>query len=1463
MKIILLTDLHITKSSSPSNSPWVAHLCEFINCNFGESVYIFVLGDIINCGDENAFESANHIFDHIQQQLKYIDHHFFFLPGNHDYCNGNLDAFQRFVELHQSRKAAVFDFRTRKTWSISVGEINFIVTDSINDGKYNLPGMLDLTGVQCALTPGCKNILLLHHSIEFEDGGSHTGIANKTDAINFLKRNDITHVFHGHAHATRNIDLPDDIFHYGVGSMGVPLDELLNLPNEHDQFLEISANGTYVESITNWLYRGGEKRYLSTALYPQSTVYCKNRSSITPLTYTEPDNYINRYVLTREEACADSFSLSLHLDHKVSLKDALQLHPRTLIIADAGFGKSMEMRHLAYVISQENPYILPIHLSLNTYNDEPLLDYIYAYVPQYRGLNPSQFLIILDGYEELEKPQDFRRELKKLLSAYPDICICISVRSNFLPAASGVFQNFAIYQLLPLSQRDIVNTLHRHFINTDDFFSICLQKGLQHLLSNPFYLNELIALYLVKHTLPLPHELMQQIIDLRVAKDSEKFECVHSQPLEESKYELLLALTKLAFGMQLLKTTFFPESVYPQILPSKDERELIKLSSLIIKKPHGYEFSHNIFREYLVARHLYSTDTQNILSFVSIENGKYVNQHWFNVLGFLLQMNPAQSLVDWIYHTEPLLLTRLEGDRITDQMKLEILKSTLQEIIEKNIWFRSDICTEEQLALFCQSTQTLQLLLDNIARPSHIRSLSFCLNIISSFTEHLGMGATIVKVLTQCHENNNVPSPQKRIAITAIADMGLDTPEITAQIVSRYSSSEDSFERTGVYEYLYSTNQADDYVSILLGGIKKVSYLSHRGRLSSGTESYRLSECLMQVSSAAAIMEIFHWNSQNENRRYTFYYKDSILFNIREKAVQLFLHGYKPLFDSMIDYLLAACEHYSNKDIDYAIGFFVEANATTQAFQTILDSNCHHKDFILERFMAKDSAVLDFFCQQYTSDQLSDSKVFESFAVFWSNRKEIFSKCAPLIEAKTGRVLEPLKPVVGFADLEKADIQCFFDALFDRPTMIALLDKLLSILDNIEMTVGELSQTYLPLTQHPMGTHELHFAIIQLASDDMMVKDFLNIIPWDYFVHERIGHFLERPAEFSQLVISQYQRDFLHTRFCSMLSSLDYHSAYTENSESSYSLAGNLYFCMLMKKRMDFTVPQSYYIGLLEVPYHFFEDYDIEGKFQYLELNLSSKIIKQEVIRLLPGERRKDVLYDLLYACKRYRLNEGKDTAISYCKLDSVAIYKRKLALEYLFEVFGSQVIIDSIIPISDDSLFEAIVSTLLPSDAERISAEIIERYQKNKSKFLLRRMIELNLPEGLAEYISESRHVNKPFDASDGISHITDSISCIRTPSLIPFLCDAVRLLFSDGFVDVTFHSLYSSLYTAFHNCAKVSLSETLSALELIKEEAPGNLELIGFCNSTIDVVLKESKEQLIKEWTIPEVRSTLQTFY
>ncbi|MGB4657951.1 MAG: metallophosphoesterase [Mobilitalea sp.] len=1460
MRVILLTDLHIKPESTPESIMWVKHFCVFMRSNSCRETLVFVLGDVINQGIKSAFDAADLVFSYIERELSTVNYQIFFIPGNHDYCEESLMEFKHFCDLHQSKSVQLFDFSAKKTWNYLSGEINFIITDSVNNSKYNIPGQLDKDGIRECLSPGKRNILLLHHSMVFEDIGTHTGIIDQSSALTFLDECGIQYIFHGHSHATRKFLLKGELFLYGVGSIGLEEKDLEGLINEQEQFLEVSINGKYMEIVKNWMYRGGGEAYAAIQIYPEIDKQYGDCTSVNLKKYDQPMRYIDRYVLTRDLASEDKLTCAFSMDKKVSLLEVCSTNMHILLIADAGSGKSIELKNIAYANSRGNPYMIPILMSLNIYKGQTIQDYINIWAPEYCTLNPEKLLLIMDGYDEIKDVITFKCELKKYILMNPNTHICISMRSNFLSSSTDVFSDFSTYQLLELSQSDIINELKKNNIDYAVFYEESRKKGLTHLLSNPFYLNELICAFLTSATLPMPKDMMEHFIEERISKDSKKYEYVMPSALEECKHEIKIALTRFAYGMQLLDVSSCDENLFQTII-KKEDRQLIKYSSLTIKTSYGHEFSHNIFREYLVAKYISSTSTDTIVELISIPGTKFLNHNWFNILGFVFQLKNDLALMNWIYEAEPLYLTKLEQDCINLDIRFEIFKRTLNEINNRNIWFQKGICTEEDLAIFVQSKRTLELLLEHIESPSHFRLLYFCLEVLSYYTQLYGMDDQVKLILVDCYQKKDVRSHEKCIAITAIARLRLSSSEITADLTERFAESDDSYERLGVYKYLHMTNCVNDYVDFMLSGIEYVSYLHKNSEMSNGLEHFKLIECLESVDSPEAVTKVISWYTHQENMDMNFYNKEKLFSEFFKKATLHYCNGNSTLFDTVYNFFINAIEHYSRQHITDVIRFFSETGTIDCAFQKLMNEVTDERLYIIEDIINEKPDLLDLFSRLYIDDKLYDPKIFEEYAKRWSRTIMVFQKCAEAIKIKTGKIIEPLEPPIDYDKIRRKAIQHFFNALFDKNSARILLHALLQIYENQDLTVEKLMKTHLLRDDYPAGTRQLEMVIIQSGFKNQKVADYFELINWESFFVYSVNYIFNNEEQNNQICISQEQREALFGLYQLLEKKLILHSAFKEMDNNRYSISNDVSIYMTLKKRLSFSSPESYYLGLLELPHFFIYEMKVDEKYNLLEQHVLRKKIEDRIVELISNETRTSVLYDLLYGCKKYRLLAGKSIAIRFCTNTNISTFERQIALEFLYELFEIDVILKDVVPISDESLFEIIISMMKDVGGTMLKSELLNRCSKNRNLFLLKNMIYLNMPEGLEIYIEDSKKIGKPVDFKNGIEEVTEAISNINDKKLISLLLEASRLRFSEGFVDSSFHTLYSSLVKAFRNCAKSEFDIVNTEIKKLKENMRENLDCIGFCSMIEDDILEDNKEKLIKKWSTNEVTNVLQT--
>ncbi|MGI6325509.1 MAG: hypothetical protein ACOX1U_00830 [Saccharofermentanales bacterium] len=874
----------------------------------------------------------------------------------------------------------------------------------------------------------------------------------------------------------------------------------------------------------------------------------------------------------------------------------------------------------------------------------------------------------------------------------------------------------------------------------------------------------------------------------------------------------------------------------------------------------GHSFSHNIFKEYLVAKYVSNLDLEKVIKHISIPGTKYLNPNWFNVLGLILQLNSCEELESWVLEAEPLALTKLETDRVNPKLRYSILAGTLDSIISKNIWFRNEICSEKQLASFVQSPEAVDLLVSHIEVPTHFRSLYFCLSVLLKFTDLYEKDNKVRQVLVACYQSSSIRSHEKRVAISAIATLKLNNPEITDDLIHRFTGSASSYERLGVYEYLLQSHQCDKNTDFLLAGIKYLSYSHQDNEIPNGTEHFTLIECLNNISAPGAIEKVIKWYSHEEHMGIDFFDREGLFSSILDKAANAYCYGHHLLFDAVYNFFINATRQYSRYHIPDAIKFFSTTGTLEKAFRQLVSEGADDRLFMIDDTIQAQPELLDVFFRLYSDDKLCDDNLFKKYTLRHQGNSTIFEKCAETIRIKTGEVLDPPKQLPDYDLQRRKDVQVFFDSLFDPQAMHTLLVQIADFYGNREITFEQLQKSRKWQEYYPDGTYSMEIILRQSGFKKERVIDFIDLINWDNFFINRICYLFKNENTLVSLVISEQQRNRVKRVYHQLEKKLDYNNACKELGLNRYSFSRDLQCYMIIKDALNFPSPDDYYQGLLEIPCAFLNKQSNVGKkYDLIEQYITPHNVALRVEELTLKETRIRVLDDLMYGCKRYKIKSCRDTAIQMCKRNELTSYDRKNALEYLLVVFGSDLILDEIMPTVDNALFEIIVEMLRKTADNRLKEEIMKRYRIEPSHFLLKNLIALNVPEGLEYYIKLSKNVNGVPDDSDGIGEVTEAISTIYDVSLLPLLLDVVRMRFADSFKDASFHSLYNSLQNALSNCAKSNFTLVWKSIDALKAELSQNIEAISFCNVLQANILEENKMLRIKKWSVQDVRKVL----
>jgi len=132
MKLIQISDLHISTTGDieillDKINTMLAALGTVIKS--GEKVVCFIISDIINKGENNAYELAKPIIKKLIGGINDIvgseNNAVEILPGNHDVCKGDLQSFNRFAsdvlgkEINYSDTNSIYKLGDRRKFCVN------------------------------------------------------------------------------------------------------------------------------------------------------------------------------------------------------------------------------------------------------------------------------------------------------------------------------------------------------------------------------------------------------------------------------------------------------------------------------------------------------------------------------------------------------------------------------------------------------------------------------------------------------------------------------------------------------------------------------------------------------------------------------------------------------------------------------------------------------------------------------------------------------------------------------------------------------------------------------------------------------------------------------------------------------------------------------------------------------------------------------------------------------------------------------------------------------------------------------------------------------------------------------------------------------------------------------------------------------------------------------------------------
>lgn len=1120
--------------------------------------------------------------------------------------------------------------------------------------------------------------------------------------------------------------------------------------------------------------------------------------------YEGPKSYIKRKYI--ETDTKDEIEDIFGIYSKQELNQILSENVRIIILSEAGNGKTTELDYIGALFSGKELKLFPFKFSLSKYTNEDIENLIPR---DYSDLPKRNILFILDGLDEIPSANrnNFIKKLEAFVEINPDTRFIISSRTNFYRTGtaqtSGSIKGFRSFILAKLDGDQIENFIHSN-IEKDSigkFNDEIFRNNLNELMSNPFYLINIVKIYNSNKSIPdRKSRLFEKLIGLSFDFDKEHYRT--TEELHENEILLQKCLMKIAVVMELIGKNEINETELQKVIPNHSDRILLKCSSIINKdSDDNYHFVHNNFREYLCARALSSNDFDDIRCVLFVD-GQF-NQRRLNVFSFLMSIAEKdsvlhKSLLDSISDNDLEVLVNIERDKLSDSERNEIFIRIYEHYKNRSIFLDRNKFNFRTLANFAESNKTLDFVLSEIQTLNNINLKCNLIELVGNFKNLIGRLDEIREILMN----------QLRIGdyhvryncMRTITDLKLNTKELIDETLAILDNSNVDYENAGIYYLISKSEHLDDYVDVFLKGIP-----NHRFRLDSGSETrigdehIYLVNGLEKITSSKALMKLIDHFKENPSD-----FRD-IYFHKFESLLESIVDSYKndnSLFDSVFElFLTLHSEHVECKELSILDSFFDKTGTSIVAFKKILVSTLEdYKKWDLISKIANLDVVKEII-KMYNDGALSDSEIEKYlWGLRHSNettRKTHFSK----IKGETKYEEKPQEPSPDYDQLRAEGLLDYITLLLNKSDFLKHLNEILEKIGKDEISYKDLSEltndTFHEGKPYDFLIRDLYRMVRK--GGNMKPEDIVNYfkqLNWELYALNEIYKYLSNNWEIN---LTKEQIDWIRNWCNSNWDKVDFRKELVHYNTSYSVLHIESIYLWFFLKQFSFPFPKGVLLDLLSFDW-------IKGikwiGIEYLEQFLSAIEIKNRILENLKSCADTDIaICNQIEYCRKKNFGEINNFLPAIIKDNKREWQTRIIALDAFVSLSGDVVELKKNL-VSVDDIRWIIIYKLIEEKNEDLEAELLEIFKVSEGQDKLRAAALLQNyqnEEALSYYVEIVRNGKKiPF-----IEWSLDysPYNQIRSIKLLSYVMELLDIAYQRDFVDSEFYSFKSTLFEVLRN--------------------------------------------------------------
>lgn len=539
----------------------------------------------------------------------------------------------------------------------------------------------------------------------------------------------------------------------------------------------------------------------------------------------EKEYYEQRYLKSADLEAANSL---LEGDEvKLTLRQALEMNSRIILLGDAGIGKSIELKHLFDQIwENKKDDLIPILIHLKNFRITNKFEDLIPSKSNWKSL--SNLVFILDGLDEIADIHDFVSEFETFLSTINKHKFVISCRTNIYERYLVNISGFKAFYLNNLSEGQIHSILENGFqLPLKDIDTI-----LKLPITTPFFLN-VVADLIKNNENNFPKsigEILDYFVEFTLKREKEKR--IKKGLLDT--FQLETNLKSLALVNELQQQNYITLTEINKILDNGLE-ELIENPLLveIETDSNRFSFDHRQYQEYFVAKTLSEIDLNEIITAIKIPETNKVHPAYANVVSLLLNIlekEKKSGLIQWLQDNDVEILINSEENRISDEIRVSVFRSYFKKVvIDQTLWVgsRSSI-TDEKFARFGDCPQNFMFLLEILKTENHHRVAKMAVDLLSYFKLH-----DKEKLLSLYQEKLDLPEiskEEKAFILRGIIKHELHKTEkgLMSKLIRQFSDETHASINSALCRMIFDTERIDEFFNFILNEFEYVNELKER-----------------------------------------------------------------------------------------------------------------------------------------------------------------------------------------------------------------------------------------------------------------------------------------------------------------------------------------------------------------------------------------------------------------------------------------------------------------------------------------------------------------------------------------------------------------------------------------------------------------------------------------------------------